>query len=85
MVAALQAALDRHGSALTRDNLATSLDVPLDVDERAQTVFRNVTGRLGGTWYKRVNPLQFEHPVFPRLHSLALLDAQLFQPNVVKE
>ena len=49
------------------------------------TVFRNVTARLGGTWYKRVSPLQFEHPLLPRLHSLALLDAQLFQPNVVKE
>ena len=85
MVAALQAAFNRHGSALTRANLAAGLDVPLDVDERAQTVFRNVTGRIGGTWYKRVSPLQFEHPLLPRLHSLALLDAQLFQPNVVKE
>jgi NAD+ synthetase len=85
MVAALQAAFSRHGSALTRANLAAGLDVPLDVDERAQTVFRNVTGRIGGTWYKRVSPLQFEHPLLPRLHSLALLDAQLFQPNVVKE
>ena len=27
MVAALQAALDRHGSALTRANLATRLDI----------------------------------------------------------
>jgi len=85
MVAALQAALIRHGSALTRANLAASLDVPLDVDERAALVFRNVTARLGGTWYKRVSPLQFEHPVFPRLQSLALLDAQLFQPDAVKE
>jgi nicotinamide-nucleotide amidase len=84
MVAALQAALTRHGSALTRDNLATSLDVPLDVDERAQTVFRNVTRRLGATWYKRINPLQFEHPVFPRLQSLVLLDAQLFQPSAAQ-
>jgi NAD+ synthetase len=85
MVAALQAALDRHGPALTRANLATRLDVPLEVDERAAIVFRNVTGRLGSTWYKRVNPIQFEHPVFPRLGSLALLDASLFQPNVIKE
>jgi NAD+ synthetase len=85
MVAAIQAAFIRHGSALTRANLAAGLDVPLDVDERAQTVFRNVTARVGGTWYKRVSPLQFEHPLLPRLHSLALLDAHLFQPNAVKE
>jgi hypothetical protein len=85
MVAALQAALDRHGPGLTRANLASRLDVPLEVDERAAVVFRNVTGRLGSTWYKRANPIQFEHPVVPRLGSLARLDASLFQPKAIKE
>ena len=80
-----QAALDRHGPGLTRANLASRLDVPLEVDERAAVVFRNVTGRLGSTWYKRANPIQFEHPVVPRLGSLARLDASLFQPKAIKE
>jgi nicotinamide-nucleotide amidase len=83
MVAAIQAATDRHGLNLTHANLADSLEVALESDERATVVFRNVTKRLGSTWYKRINPVQFEHPLVPRLSVLANLDVQLFQPEVI--
>jgi nicotinamide-nucleotide amidase len=83
MVAAIQAAIDRHGPSLTHANLADSLEVPLESDERATLVFRNVTKRLGTTWYKRINPVQFEHPLVPRLSVLANLDSHLFQPEVI--
>jgi len=52
-------------------------------DERAAEVFKAVTGRLGGSWFKRMNPVNVKHPLFPdRYEDLAGLD-QEFQPKVV--
>ena len=53
-------------------------------DIRAQQVFEAVTRRLGGSWFKRMNPVNTKHPLFPeRYEQLAGLDAE-YQPTVVR-
>src|SRR5690606_8268984 len=85
MTAAIQAALDRPGTAgVPPEDLPDRLDPPIGGDERARQVYRNVTGRMGRNWFKRVNPLQLEHPFLPRLSALARMDAALFRPEAVK-
>jgi nicotinamide-nucleotide amidase len=52
-------------------------------DERAMVVFSAVSQRLGSSWFKRMNPVNTKHPLFPdRYEQLAGLD-QEFQPKVV--
>lgn len=53
-------------------------------DERADHVFDEVCKRIGGTWFKRMNPVNIQHGIEKSRYShLANLD-QLFQPKVVK-
>ena len=53
-------------------------------DARAAAVFEAVARRLGGSWFKRMNPVNAKHPLFPdRYEQLAGLDAE-FQPAVVR-
>lgn len=53
-------------------------------DIRAAAVFEAVSRRLGGSWFKRMNPVNTKHPLFPeRYEELAGLDAE-FQPAVVR-
>lgn len=53
----------------------------IDNDERAARIFETVLQRLAGTCVKRNNPVQFEHPLPPRLASLASLDRKCFAPR----
>jgi hypothetical protein len=53
-------------------------------DIRAAAVFEAVKRRMGGNWFKRVNPINLPHPLFPdRYEQLAALDEE-FQPDVVR-
>lgn len=53
-------------------------------DVRAAQVFEAVSRRLGGSWFKRMNPVNTKHPLFPdRYEDLAGLDEE-FQPAVVR-
>ena len=49
------------------------------------TVFNAVVRRIGGSWFKRKNPLNFDHPLVPRLHIIDGIDAALFVPDSAKE
>jgi NAD+ synthase len=52
-------------------------------DVRAAAVFESVTSRMGKTWFKRINPINVSHPIFPeRYDELAGLDGY-FQPSVM--
>lgn len=52
-------------------------------DIRAAAVFESVTNRMGKTWFKRMNPVNVPHPLFPeRYEQLAALDTE-FQPAVI--
>lgn len=55
----------------------------MEEDERAQQVFEAVYNRARRTWFKRMNPVNFEHPRLGTLQSLARTDRALFQPKVV--
>jgi nicotinamide-nucleotide amidase len=85
MVATIQAALEQNRNLASADAVAVRLDPPLDDDPRARRIFDNVTGRMARNWFKRINPLQFEHPFAPRLVMLATMDSALFRPEVVRK
>ncbi len=54
-------------------------------DERAASVFESVMHRMGATWFKRMNPVNVPHPLFPeRYDQLAGLDIE-FQPSVISD
>lgn len=53
-------------------------------DERAQAVFEAVYNRTRRTWFKRMNPVNFEHPRLGTLQSLSRTDRALFHPHVVR-
>lgn len=55
-----------------------------DGDERALQVFESVYSRAKGTWFKRMNPINFEHPRMMTLASLERTDRKMFQPAVVR-
>jgi nicotinamide-nucleotide amidase len=84
MVATIQAALGRDAAAASLDALPDRLDPPIEGDQKALEVYANVTGRMRRNWFKRINPLQFEHPFADRLKDLARMDAALFQPALIK-
>lgn len=54
-------------------------------EDRANHVFDCVTGRQRGSWFKRTDPVKFEHPHARRLQGVDLLDRLFYQPPVVKE
>lgn len=47
---------------------------PQDMDEYATTVYEAVNQRLRATWFKRANPINFEHPIANRLDDLRKID-----------
>lgn len=85
MVATIQETLKNGGASASADAVADQLAQPLGDDARARQVFDTVTRRMSGNWFKRINPIQFEHPLAPRLAALAGMDAQLFRPEIVKK
>ena len=56
------------------------------VDAHAEEVFDDLMARMGGTWFKRINPVNIRHPFDTgRYNELANADADLFYPAVVKK
>jgi len=81
MVFAVMEAAFRHPGA-GKEDLAGFLE--FGGDERAERVFRSTLGRLGRTWFKRVNPIRLDHPAADRFGPLDALDARLFRPAVLR-
>lgn len=59
-------------------------DLGIASDPRALTVFGAVMGRINGSWFKRKNPLNIDHPLAPRLHLIEEADARFAQPRIVR-
>lgn len=55
----------------------------LGSDTRAQTVFHNVVGRIGGSWFKRRNPVNMHHVMHDRYAHIETIDSRLFHPEVL--
>jgi nicotinamide-nucleotide amidase len=49
-------------------------------DERALQVFNSVVTRMGGTWFKRMNPVNITNYQHDRYGALAAIDQRLFMP-----
>lgn len=56
----------------------------LELDEKAAVVFGNVVKRIGGSWFKRMNPVNLRHAMHDRYSMLGELDTMFFQPPVVR-
>lgn len=54
-------------------------------DDHARTVLQTVLRRLGGTWYKRINPINLDHPLSDRLALMDKLDERLFRPDTLRQ
>lgn len=52
-------------------------------DPRAQQVFDAVVTRMGGTWFKRMNPVNLENKYHDRYAALAHIDNTLFVPKSI--
>jgi nicotinamide-nucleotide amidase len=53
-------------------------------EARASEVLQKVAGRMGASWFKRLNPVNIQHDKLDRYSSLAALDRNFFQPLVVR-
>ena len=53
----------------------------LDLDERANEVFDAVMKRMGGTWFKRMNPVNLQNKFHDRYSDLSEIDNRLFVPK----
>ena len=56
----------------------------IEGDERALQVFEAVYNRAGRNWFKRMNPVNFEHPRLRTLQTLERTDRKMFWPDVVR-
>lgn len=52
-------------------------------DPRAQQVFDAVVSRMGGTWFKRMNPVNLENKHHDRYAALSHIDNTLFVPKSI--
>jgi nicotinamide-nucleotide amidase len=52
-------------------------------DERALQMFNSVVTRMGGTWFKRMNPVNLENMFNDRYAALAEIDNRLFVPSSI--
>ncbi len=55
-----------------------------DMCARDRDIYDAVLSRTGGTWHKRANPINFEHPFKPRLEVISMIDHALFVPPAAK-
>lgn len=53
-------------------------------DERANHVYNAVITRMGGTWFKRMNPVNLQNKFHDRYSDLSMLDNALFVPKSLK-
>lgn len=65
-----------------KDFIIKMLDI--EDDERAQQVFESVYNRAGRNWFKRMNPVNFEHPRLKTLAQLERTDRKMFWPQVIR-
>jgi len=69
---------------VNRENLFKVMD-ELESDPRAKQVFDDLLDRMGGTWFKRNNPVNIVHPFdYNRYSRLDQIDSDFFMPEVVK-
>lgn len=55
-------------------------------DVHAGEVFDDLMARMGGTWFKRVNPVNIKHPFDERRYGeLEVADCDLFRPAITKK
>ena len=55
-------------------------------DVHAGEVFDDLMARMGGTWFKRINPVNIKHPFDKhRYDELEVADCDLFRPAIVKK
>lgn len=64
----------------THDMLSTLL-LGIGQDERAQAVYQSVMNRMGGTWFKRMNPVNLQNKIVDRYSALSTIDNALFVPK----
>lgn len=78
---------DQLGSAelrrrdLTVDHLRAVLD--FKGDARAEQVFQSVTKRMGGSWFKRMNPVNLQNKFHDRYSVLSEIDNTFFVPKSI--
>lgn len=73
-----------NAGGITKHNVAKALEIGSDA--RAVQVFENVMQRIGNTWFKRINPVNIDHPMDSnRYIELACVDQDLFRPKVIKK
>jgi len=53
----------------------------IEGDERAEAVYEAVMTRMGGTWFKRMNPVNLQNKIHDRYSDLALIDNSMFVPS----
>jgi NAD+ synthetase len=74
--------------ALARQPALDAADLPealgVGDDDHAREALAATVRRLRGTWYKRVSPIQLDHPLRERFSALDALDARLFRPVVLR-
>lgn len=56
-------------------------DSELERDQRAREVFEAVTSRMTRSWFKRLNPFNFDHPSFENVQQLAEFERQFTIPR----
>ncbi len=68
---------------VNKKNVLKALNI--EVDPYAIQVFENLMQRMGGTWFKRLNPVNIKHPLdSTRYTELDGVDHDLFHPIVIK-
>ena len=71
-----------HNPSLRRRDLnAEHVRAELGLDERANQVFDAVIKRMGGTWFKRMNPVNLQNKFHDRYSALSDIDNTLFVPK----
>jgi NAD+ synthase len=68
---------------LTAPQLAPALG--MEEDPHARQVLDAVLHRLRTTWFKRINPIRFDHPLADRYSRLDAVDERLFRPAMLRE
>ncbi len=53
-------------------------------DEGARDAVAHVAGRIGRTWFKRLSPIEFDHPTASRFGPFEALESRLFRPASVR-
>ena len=66
----------------SRDGLLAALE--FGGDDAAREAVAHVADRIGATWFKRVSPIEFDHPHGARFGPFDALEARLFRPASVR-